>query len=351
MRCAWMVAVSLSVLPGCLHSRTEKLPSGVLKDLTRAVIEERPEPAPLNSPYDVRGRGVAATPKEEQPDVPVGLVKYVEPPPVANPVSLERGSVPSSILPDYMPPVPPPSPGPSPPAPTTISPPAPKPQDPLSEALRYFRETRSAEWGTRLKGLEPERRELLTALLPLVAGLADQPEKGVRLVDYTPMLARLEDVIQAIRARSALSLDKVCFCRGIERFGVFDPLPADHVFQVGGEGQPGELVQLYAELKNFVCRRSEAAYETSLGCTLVLRDGKNRVVWRQDRPAQVERSRSPRRDCFLGCHFYVPPRLPVGDYYLTVQVSDLTGFNADEAPPNRTASRSLDFHVGGQGGR
>jgi hypothetical protein len=213
-------------------------------------------------------------------------------------------------------------------------------------AFNCYRENRVAEGGEQLKQFEPARRELLAALLPLVARLADQSENGFKVVDCTPLLTSLEEVIQAIRARSVLSLEKVCFCRSIERFGVFDPLPFGHIFQVGPEGRPGDLVQLYAELKNFICRRAEAGYETSLACTLVLRDGHNRIVWRQDMPAQVERSRSPRRDCYLGCHFYVPRGLPVGDFSLTVQVNDLTGFNSDETPTHRTASRSLEFRVG-----
>ena len=49
-------------------------------------------------------------------------------------------------------------------------------------------------------------------------------------------------------------------------------------------------------------------------------------------------SRSPRRDCYLPCYFYVPAKLPVGDYVLTIQVTDLTGASGEEMPPQRSAA-------------
>src|SRR5205823_1013383 len=146
------------------------------------------------------------------------------------------------------------------------------------------------------------------------------------------------------RARAPLALEKVCFCRTIKRFGVYEPLLPGHVFAVGGEGRPGELVRLYLEVENFASRKSGSAHETALACTMVLKDGRNRIVWRQDRSVEVERSRSPRRDCYLPCYFYVPAKLPVGDYALTIQVTDLTGASGEETPPQRSAARSLEFH-------
>ena len=63
-------------------------------------------------------------------------------------------------------------------------------------------------------------------------------------------------------------------------------------------------------------------------------------------PAQVEQSRSPRRDGYLSCHFYVPALMPAGDYTLWIEVKDLTGRSSSQNLPNhRTALQSLPFRV------
>jgi hypothetical protein len=217
-----------------------------------------------------------------------------------------------------------------------------KPKDPLCSALECYREDRPLEARKHLDSFPPAHRELLTSLLPIVARLGDAETRPQPVADLVTTLERLA---QSLRARSGLSMDKLCYVRSAEGFGVYEPLSSGHTFRPGGAGRPGDLVQLYAELKNFLCVCSGSEFETSLACTLVIRDAKNSIVWEQGRPVQIERSRSPRQDCHLRCNFYVPPGLPVGDYTLWLVVKDVTGSSREDVPTGRTARRSLDFRV------
>ena len=63
--------------------------------------------------------------------------------------------------------------------------------------------------------------------------------------------------------RAALDIEKICFCREIKTFGVYDPWPEDHAFQAGVEDRPGELVQVYVELRNFTSGTASFSMEPS----------------------------------------------------------------------------------------
>jgi hypothetical protein len=219
------------------------------------------------------------------------------------------------------------------------------PENHVDAAFYLIRENRPEEAEERLKKLDPAVRELLSCCLGLAARLGGKEARPPCADDCAALLDELERLQQALRARAPLSLEKMCYCRALERFGVYEPLPAGHAFGTGWDGRPGDLVQVYAELRNFATAKNGPFHETALACTLTLRDGDNKPVWRQDRPAQVERSRSSRQDCYLSCHFYVPPRLPPGDYKLHLTVKDVTGLSGEEPPAHRTASRTLDFRV------
>jgi hypothetical protein len=136
-------------------------------------------------------------------------------------------------------------------------------------------------------------------------------------------------------------LEKVCFCRQIDNFGKYEPLPPDHPFRAGCGDRPGEFVQVYVELKNVTSRPCGPVYETALSSTLEIFNAQKEQVWLW-RPAGVERSQSPRQDYFINFQFPMP-RLPQGLYTLRITVRD------DAAPPGgrapRTATCSLDFQV------
>src|SRR5207253_4072829 len=83
-----------------------------------------------------------------------------------------------------------------------------------------------------------------------------------------------------------------------------------------------------------------------LASSVTIRDAKQRIVCRVGRPAQVDRLLSRRLDCFLNCHFYVPPALPPGEYRLAIEVKDVTGLpDGARAPAQHVAEQVVPFRV------
>jgi hypothetical protein len=227
--------------------------------------------------------------------------------------------------------------------PAHVEAPPPKPADPLVEAFRCFREGKAREAREHLREVDPSSREVLAVLLPLAARLAELCKDG-KPDDFSSTVDRLERLARALRPNAALTLEKLCYCRRVQKFGVYDPLPDDHAFQAAGE-RPGDLVQVYVELRNFCCQKTGKFNETALAYVLEIYNNKNELVWRQDRPAEVEHSLSPRRDGHLICYFCVPQQLQPGDYTLCIHVKDVTGLTPEQVPAHRVARRSLPFRV------
>src|SRR5262249_11346815 len=147
------------------------------------------------------------------------------------------------------------------------------------------------------------------------------------------LLQSFEDLEEPLRPRAALTISKARFCKWIEKYGDYDPLPDDHQFRAG------DPVQLYVELRNFTCARQGPVYLTRLASTLAILDADGTVAWFQDchdrdRP---ERSHTPWRDYFRNYSFYVPEKIPPGLYTLRIHVTDV--------PTRWTARASLDLRV------
>jgi hypothetical protein len=223
------------------------------------------------------------------------------------------------------------------------------PEDPLLTALRDLLSQRPTEALESLKKYDKPNQEMLMVLLPLAAGLTHGSLDRASPAELAGLVEQLHRIERPLAARAALGIDQLCFCRRIDRFGGFERLAEDHAFAAGSADQPGELVRVYAELRNFACLPREGFYETHLTSTLEIHDYHDHVVWRQDFPTPPDRSNSPRQDYFISYRFWVPQRLPPGSYTLWVQVKDVTGLQGKDAPAGRTARRSLDFRVTGKG--
>src|SRR5262249_49645242 len=146
-----------------------------------------------------------------------------------------------------------------------------------------------------------------------------------------------------LHARAPLHIDKMCFCRKIKRYGDYEPLPEDQaVFQGGSEGRGGELVQVYAEIRNFTSALHEPIFVTRLASSMeICPYGSKTPVWTYNFPnEEPDTSRSPRQDYFINYRFTVPANLAPGHYTLWVQVQDVLG-----QPPRPPARKSLDFSV------
>lgn len=342
-----MAGLCGGLVPACTHTAKTRT-TGTAEATMPAELDEPVTVARSGSPYSPMS---VSTPKAEAPalvpvDRPIEPVHYPE---AAPKVEAPRADgTPKADLWPIKPAVPAVPAAPDvPPAqtqpaqavkPTTVGPTPVQAAPPLSAALHCFMDKRPGEAVRLLANYD--NPELLGRLLQLAARLGESSVKSDAAQETEALIAHLSATLSELRARAALIIDKMCFCRRIETFGVYEPLPEDHVFR------PGELVRVYVELKNFTSERREtvsghALYVTQLASTAEIRDYSGRQVWEEtfhrDRP---EQSQTPRQDYYDHYRFCLP-ELPPERYTLWIKVTDL--------PTQRSVRRSLDFRVGAVG--
>jgi hypothetical protein len=192
-----------------------------------------------------------------------------------------------------------------------------------------------------LQRFDPPSRDALLALLQLAAPLGEGGLEHASPQETATALDQLNRLQTALRRRAPLTIEKMCFCREIRDFGKYYPLPADYAFQTGSDGLPGELVQVYVEVRNVVCRQRGAVYETALKGHVEIHDFRGNCVWQHDFDNKPDRSRTPLQDNYVEFRFNVPGRLAADSAYtLWVYVKDV-----EEDGLVKVARRSLDFRV------
>jgi hypothetical protein len=102
---------------------------------------------------------------------------------------------------------------------------------PLVSALRCFLDKRPADALAWLQHYDKPSQDLLLCLLPLLAQLAEGRTGTKDRREVTASLAQLNQVAAALRPLAELSIEKMCFCWTIEKYGVYRPVPHDHEFR------------------------------------------------------------------------------------------------------------------------
>lgn len=206
------------------------------------------------------------------------------------------------------------------------------PESPLVLALRNFENRQPQQAVRNLDGCDRTHRELLANLLPLAVRLGDGSLNRADPQDVAAVIEQLNIALAPLRARAALEMPKLCFCRPLAapaRFGAYEQLEDNHRFR------PGETVGLYMELKNFACLPHDSQFATHVASSVEIRDAGGNIVFRFD-CERTEPSLSARQDyCHIGR--FALPALPSGAYTLWLKATDV--------PTGRTARRSLDFRV------
>jgi len=218
-------------------------------------------------------------------------------------------------------------------------------QDVLPEVLQCMLEKHHHDALKLLKRYDQATQEFFLGILPVVARVSEKPLESMNAEEVAVMQDTLERILETLRPRSVLVVNRMCFCESVKGFGLYRPLPEGHVFQAGSPSRPGDLVQVYVELRN-ICSECREHYHETLLCSYVEisdpRDPKGRVLWKHrfDDSKQPLRSRARLHDYYNNYSFYVPA-LPSGTYQLTIQVTDET---RHETP--RVARKSVEFKVG-----
>ncbi len=220
----------------------------------------------------------------------------------------------------------------------------------LPDALQSMLDNHPHEALNLLKRYEPATQDFFLRLLPVLARLAQKSLEKMSPEEVAVMQEQLIGLLDSLQPRAELVINKMCFCKSIEAFGVYTPLAEGHVFQAGSRvsgslTRPGGLVRVYVEFRNISSERRDSFHETLLSSDVEIRDARNQSgepLWKHrfDDSRQPLRSRARLHDYYNNYSFFIPPILPPGLYILTIQVTDET---RPEAP--RSARRSLEFRV------
>jgi hypothetical protein len=196
-----------------------------------------------------------------------------------------------------------------------------------------------------LERCDKANQQALLTLLPLIARLGESSLDQMKPREIANYLDQLETLSRDLRPRAALDLGQVCFCQSVRGYGVINRLPPEYAFQAGRDGNLGESMTLYVEVKNFASQPVGPVYETRLAAKVAMFDAQGKPVWDYLFPAKPDSSVSPRHDYFFFLSFYLPANLTPGRYTLRLNVSDQTGLAGPQAPPHRIAQRTLQFDV------
>ena len=117
----------------------------------------------------------------------------------------------------------------------------------LIQSLKAFQNNRPAEAAELLKQLDSTNQEVLMFLMPLMVRLSEGNVNSLPPDELAMLIDRLQMASSMLKSKAALRVDRACFCRGVRKFADVDPFEPHHEFR------PGDMVFLYAELKNFTC--------------------------------------------------------------------------------------------------
>ncbi len=212
----------------------------------------------------------------------------------------------------------------------------------LVRAMKAFQSNRPEEAVDLLKRLDPTNQEVLLYLMPLLVRLSEGSLSSMPPDELAVLIDRLQAATSMLKSKAALRIDRAVFCRGVRKFADIDPYEPRHEFR------PGDMVFLYAELKNFTCEPVQArsgasappshgSFSIRLGASLELRDSRNGVIWRTDL-AKNDFAQTPPQDYYHTYRFCVPEKLPPGTYTLWLTVID--------KPTNRAIRKPIEMRVG-----
>jgi hypothetical protein len=333
------MGLHVCVLAGCLHTDPKPVAQGDTQRKSvvgsEGVADGRSPYAPRLTPFLVNDRA----PPADQTDLPPDReIKRTSQPGVEGSASSDDPPVAQN-----------PPPAPLPPseqlpartvsAQTTEA----TPDPPLVTALRFVLAKKAPEAFDALQGCDKPTQEILLGLLPLAARLGEggldqaSPQEMAALIDQLNQLSNL------LRGRAALTLERACFARRIEGFGVYDPLGPNPVFLAGTDGHNGDRAQVYAEVKNFLSKYDGKVHEIRLTGHLEIYGADGQFRWGKNYRDDATFSLSPRQDFFVSFKFY-PPNLRPGNYILVVEVRDETLPAPDVHP--RVARCRLPFRIG-----
>ena len=217
-------------------------------------------------------------------------------------------------------------------------------REPLLDAITYMLAKQYPKAIDSLKSYDRSTQEFFIGILPVMVQLTQKPLEQWSPEQVETIQKQIESLSNALRPRSQLLITKMCFCKSIKAYAMYDPLPEDYVFRASSNSRSldGDVAQVYVELSNFCCKPQHDYHEIHLSSSVEIQPAKDaKAIWFKrfdDSKQPPVRSRAQLHDYFCRYYFAVP-HLPAGDYIMTIKVVDET--NPDKPP----AEKSLPIHV------
>jgi len=221
------------------------------------------------------------------------------------------------------------------------------PHEPLVDALQAVFDNRPHEALQFLAKYDQPTQVILLGSMSYLTLLAKKGIDQLSPSEVDNLNKTLQSLSMSIQPLTKLTIDKAYFCTRIRDFGIFDKLPEGHAFL------PGDQVQLYVELRNFVSQpvnepAKGVSFVTRLSCSFEISDqnGKKLQAAKFDDDEQPIRRQSYLRDYYNNYILYLPRNLRPGTYTLTFRVKDET---RPDQP--RVADKTLEFRVNAPSGQ
>lgn len=213
------------------------------------------------------------------------------------------------------------------------------PKHPIVLALECVLDNRHDEVLRHLDKYDARTQEFLLRILPTLALVSKNNQLG------PTELAALGEQITNIRNYLQMSADfaiaKVVFCESIKGYAIYKPVAEGHEFIAARSDRPGEIVQLYVELKNFASNPVAGLFETRLSSRVDILDENGQKKWsHRFQPDELKLvSRTRLAEYYHNFTFALPASLPPGTYSLAVEMTDET-----HVPP-RTTLATVPFRI------
>lgn len=207
-------------------------------------------------------------------------------------------------------------------------------EPPLLKAMRCYMEKRPDKALPFLSPFEAENQDVLLNLLPLTVSMSEVSLKQANPQEVAVVVEQLQSLLLLLRPHAALIMEKLCFCREIRKFGAYEAMEPQPKFR------PGELVEVYFEIRNVTCNHVASArgeFQTHTNTKLEIREQRGAFIMNKPFVNQPEYFHTMRHDYFDRYRFQVPPTAPPGRYDLTVEVTDV--------PTGRKVKQKLEFQV------
>jgi hypothetical protein len=206
---------------------------------------------------------------------------------------------------------------------------------PLVEALKCILDERPEEALRHLQAYDRDTQEFYLRALPTLTILARKRVEELSGAEVAALTDQLQNLLATLRPHAELAIDRMCFCEWVKAYGYYQPLPDSHAYR------PGEIVQLYVEVRNFACVPRDGSFETRLASNIEIRDSQGQTVKNISFKEREKAQRSwTRLNDYCNAYTFLVPPLPPGAYQLVLQIADETN-----PETRRVAQKSLEFRV------